>query len=117
MVTITELHSYSKSKNNADWIAACEKYIQETKSNWSNGKYYFGGQIPLNINNHITEQIIQDATNKNKKSMENVYDSFEMGSIHQHLKQFHTMLQIIESYTNEKSYFTEDELNLHKQLV
>lgn len=103
MVTITQLLEFSVKNNNTDWIAACENYINETKSDWSHGKYYFGGQIPLDLDDTITDQIIKDATNKNKIASRDVYNSFEMGSVQRHLTQFNKIIQIIESYTNLKN--------------
>jgi len=38
-----------------------QKYLADTKESWSKGKYYLGGQIPLNLNDKITPELIAKA--------------------------------------------------------
>ena len=38
-----------------------QKYIDETKSSWSGGKYYLGGQIKLDPNEPITPELFKKA--------------------------------------------------------
>jgi len=38
-----------------------QKYLADTKDGCSKGKYYLGGQIPLNLNDKITPELIAKA--------------------------------------------------------
>ena len=38
-----------------------QKYIDDSKSSWSNGKYYLGGQIKLDPNEPITPELFKKA--------------------------------------------------------
>jgi hypothetical protein len=38
-----------------------QSYLDTIKSSWSNGKYYLGGQIPLNPNDEITPALFKKA--------------------------------------------------------
>jgi|688.fasta_scaffold602707_2 hypothetical protein len=38
-----------------------QTYLDDAKSSWSKGKYYLGGQIPLNPNDEITPELVKKA--------------------------------------------------------
>jgi len=38
-----------------------QKYLKDTQSSWANGKYWLGGQIPLDPNAEITPELIAKA--------------------------------------------------------
>jgi hypothetical protein len=40
-----------------------QRYLDNTKSSWSDGKYYLGGQIKLDLDDEITPKLIAKAWN------------------------------------------------------
>ena len=59
-----------------------QKYIEDTKSEWFNGKYYLGGQIKLDPNEPITPELFAKAWKPDSDGSCNDYcNSFEYASI------------------------------------
>ena len=59
-----------------------QKYIDDTKSEWFNGKYYLGGQIKLDPNEPITPELLAKAWKPYSDGSCNDYcNSFEYASI------------------------------------
>lgn len=59
-----------------------KKYIDDTKSSWSKGKYYLGGQIDLDPNEPITPELLAKAWKPYTDGSCNDYsNSFEYASI------------------------------------
>jgi hypothetical protein len=52
---------------------AVEAYSADTKSNWSKGKYWLGGQIPMNPDDKITDALHQP---KRKMRQKRSYDLY-----------------------------------------
>lgn len=60
---------------------AVEAYSADTKSNWSKGKYWLGGQIQMNPDDKITDALIAQVKQLFVGSDKYVCNSFEMASI------------------------------------
>ena len=59
-----------------------QKYIDDTKSSWSGGKYYLGGQIKLDPNEPITPELFKKAWKPFLDgSCDDYCNSFEYASI------------------------------------
>ena len=59
-----------------------QKYIDDSKSSWSSGKYYLGGQIRVDPNEPITPELIAKAWKPYTDGSCNDYcNSFEYASI------------------------------------
>ena len=76
------------------------KYLQDTKSNWSNGMYYLGGFIKMKANEDITFKKINEV----KKVREQRYkedspcNSAEIGSIRIAEEQLDNIETILKKY-------------------
>lgn len=61
------------------------EYFDDTKSSWSKGCFYLGGQVPLRIDNEITIDLIKKVRRIDQQQI-NSYgepvNSFEMASIY-----------------------------------
>jgi hypothetical protein len=63
-------------------ISIIQKYIDDTKTSWSKGKYWLGGQIKLDPNEPITPELFKQAWKPYLDGMGDYYcNSFEYGSI------------------------------------
>jgi hypothetical protein len=60
------------------------KYLNNTKDSWSKGKFYLGGQIPMNLDEEITFSKINNVREISKQKMIDIAicNSFEMSSIY-----------------------------------
>jgi hypothetical protein len=73
-------------------------YIAETKSSWSKGKYWLGGQIPMNPNDKITDALIQKVQKINDNSDDYACNSAEMASIWRAKRQFTEIKNLVQRY-------------------
>jgi hypothetical protein len=76
-------------------------YHNNTTDNWSNGKYYLHGQLPLLPDTPITNQIIDDAKNIHiQRGMEygNPCNSFESSSIACSINHYKQLILILVRY-------------------
>lgn len=80
------------------------KYKKDSESTWSNGKYYLYGQIPLDCDVPITQNLLQSAIDENNKRF-NEYggpcNSFEAASIACSEKRFTNLLKLLDFYYNK----------------
>jgi hypothetical protein len=58
-----------------------QEYLDNSKSSWSNGKYYLGGQIQLNPNDKITPELFKTAWKMMDDSGYDYTNSFEYFSV------------------------------------
>ena len=77
------------------------EYIADTKSSWSGGKYWLGGQIPMNPNDKITEALIQKVQKINDDSDDYACNSAEMASIWRAKSQFAQIKTLVQRYQNK----------------
>jgi hypothetical protein len=84
-------------------------YFDDTKSTWSNGTFYLGGQIKMNPDEEITLDKIKEVR-KISKQREIEYggpcNSWEAASINSHNNRLNQMEEIIKAYT-KIMYFRE----------
>ena len=76
-------------------------YIADTKSSWSGGKYWLGGQIPMNPNDKITDALIQKVQKINDNSDGYACNSAEMASIWRAKRQFSQIKDLVQRYQNK----------------
>jgi len=94
------------------------KYLQDTKSNWSNGMYYLGGFIKMKANEDITFKKINEV----KKVREQRYkedspcNSAEIGSIRIAEEQLDNIETILKKYEQINKLRIEKELNKIQKL-
>jgi hypothetical protein len=77
------------------------EYIAETKASWSKGKYWLGGQIPMNPNDKITDKLIQKVQKMNDESDGYACNSAEMASIWRAKSQFSQIKDLVQRYQNK----------------
>ena len=84
-------------------------YFDDTKSTWSNGTFYLGGQIKMNPDEEITLDKIKEVR-KISKQREIEYagprNSWEAASFNSHNNRLNQMEEIIKAYT-KIMYFRE----------
>jgi hypothetical protein len=76
------------------------KYLKDTKQYWSDGKFYLGGQIPIETNEEITFSKINNIKEIQKqKNIEiGACNSFEIASINASKRELNEMEIILEKY-------------------
>jgi hypothetical protein len=74
--------------------SAVIQYITNTKSKWSNGKYWLGGQIQLSPDDKITNILITNVNKKINDTDDYACNSFELASI-RHAKSNFEQIQIL----------------------
>ena len=76
-----------------------QKYIDDSKSSWSKGKYYLGGQITLDPNEPITPELFKKAWKPFLDGSCNDYcNSFEYASILNAKSGLCSIAKIVEKY-------------------
>ena len=87
-----------------DVLKALDEYKKDAESTWSNGKYYLYGQIPLDCDVPITQNLLQSAINENNTRF-NEYggpcNSFEAASIACSENRFTNLLKLLDFYYNK----------------
>ena len=91
--------------------SAVKEYIENTKSKWSSGNYWLGGQIKLDPNDKITEEIINKV--QKKYDVEDIYycNSIEMASIWHSKRQLSEIQKVVEQYRDHKKKILLTDLN------
>ena len=87
-----------------DVLKALDEYKKDAETTWSNGKYYLYGQIPIDCDVPITQNLLQSAIDENNKRF-NEYggpcNSFEAASIACSEKRFTNLLKLLDFYYNK----------------
>ena len=89
-------------------------YLDNTKSSWSGGKYYLGGQIELGLDDEITNELIAKAWKEFGDSY--ACNSAEMASIWRSERQLGEIETIVKKYIEIYKMRVEDELLKIKSL-
>jgi hypothetical protein len=87
-----------------------QEYLEDTKSRWSNGKYWLGGHIQINLNDVIIPELLAKAdrlTNANA----DVCNSFEMASVLRGKRQFTEINAVVKRYVEVQKQRILCELN------
>ena len=58
-----------------------QQYLNDSKSSWGKGKYYLGGQIPLNPNDKITPELFKNVWKLIAEGGGDYCNSFEYFSV------------------------------------
>jgi hypothetical protein len=87
-------------------------YLDNTKSSWSGGKYYLGGQIKLGLDDEITPELIAQVWNKFDDSY--ACNSAELASIWDAKDKLSSIETIIKKYNEIQKMRILHELNKTK---
>ena len=82
-------------------LTVLQVYYNNTVDQWSGGKYYLHGQLPLLPDTPITQQIIDDAKNIHiQRGMDygSPCNSFESASINTSINRYNQIIMIIDLY-------------------
>ena len=106
-------------QNKTEFIITTEtvldEYLSDTKSSWSKGKYYLGGQIKLDPNDIITDELIKKVNDiYSDPSKLDYCNSAEMASIWRATRQMKEMTIIVERYKEIQKKRILKELNKTK---
>ena len=76
------------------------KYFKDTTQSWSNGKFYLGGQVPMNPNEEITFLKINNAKKIHQQKMIDFdyFNSWEMANVNASKRDLNEMEIILEKY-------------------
>jgi hypothetical protein len=92
-----------------------QKYIDDTKSSWSKGKYYLGGQLKLDPNDPITPELIKKAWKPFLDGSCNDYcNSFEYASILGAKRGLESIVKIVGKYIEVQKLRIMEELEKTK---
>jgi len=87
-----------------DVLKTLDEYKKVAETTWSNGKYYLYGQIPIDCDVPITQNLLQSAIDENNKRF-NEYggpcNSFEAASIACSENRFNNLLKLLDFYYNK----------------
>ena len=87
------------------------KYLQDTKSTWSKGRFFLGGQVALGIDDEFTLDLIHKVKEKNQKIIlsNDFYNGFELMSINGKIIDLNDMENIILKFMeiNNELFFLE----------
>lgn len=92
-----------------------DEYLSDTKSSWSKGKYYLGGQIKLDPNDIITDELIKKVNDIYSNPSEIYYcNNAEMASVMRSMRNMNEMTVIVERYKEVQKNRILKELNKTK---
>lgn len=76
------------------------KYFKDTKESWSKGKFFLGGQIPMELDEEITFSKINNVREISKQRMNDIgiCNSWEMASVYAAERQLNEMEIILTKY-------------------
>jgi len=99
MVNLNVLKEYAILLNDEKYLLLIDKYFKTTTQKWTSGKYYLGGQVPLNPDEDITEDhlIIVDSKNKQGLAM-GACNSMEYASMMTALNDYALISDLIKKY-------------------
>ena len=96
-MSLLQLKTYSEQTNNTAALYVINAYIQTTEESWTKGKYYLGGQLPLNISESITRDHLNIVGQKNASAGEPC-NSWENISMQKSRYEFNIIKELIDSY-------------------
>ena len=92
-----------------------EVYLIDTQSRWSEGKYYLGGQIKLDPDDVITDELIKMVNDIYSKPSEMYYcNSAEMASVWRSMQHITELTAILKRYKEIQKKRIMTELNKTK---
>ena len=100
-MNLLQLKEYAVQTNNASALYIINEYLKTTEESWSKGKYYFGGQVPLDITEDITDQHWNTVQQKNKAAVsQGACNSWENMTMNKSFQEFNVLKMLIDSYSN-----------------
>lgn len=109
--TIFNLYHYIQNEDNRkDMIeqslkpSVIETYYSNTKQSYTNGYFYLGGHLPIQLQQEITPKHIETVKqiNQQQNGNENMANSWEYQSSIAHEITFNEFVRIIEYFYNKK---------------
>ena len=74
-----------------------QEYIEDTKSSWSKGCYWLGGQVKLNPSDKITEELLEKVQKIQNEPYE-ACNSAELASIWRSTRQFSQITTLVQQF-------------------
>ena len=90
-----------------------QEYLEDSKLRWSNGKYWLGGNIKMNLDDAITPELLTNVRRLLNDS-EDYCNSFEMASVLRTKRQFGEICAIVKRYVEVQKQRILCELNKTK---
>ena len=90
-----------------------QEYLEDSKLRWSNGKYWLGGNIKMNLDDAITPELLTNVRRLLNDS-EDYCNSFEMASVLRTKRQFGEICAIVKRYVEVQKRRILCELNKTK---
>ncbi len=77
-----------------------KEYQDDSKSNWSKGRFWLGGQVPMDLNEEITLKKIANVKKISEERFKEygACNSAEMASVWRSQRQIHEMEKIVQKY-------------------
>jgi hypothetical protein len=99
-------------------LTVIKEYQVDSKSSWSKGKYWLGGQVPMNLDEEITLEKIANVRNIGIQRFEEygACNSAEMASVWRAQRQIDEMEKIVEKYLQIYKIRVNDELIKYTKL-
>lgn len=94
MPTLIQLKAFAEQNNHVQGLTVVNKYIKETSESWTKGKYYLGGQLPLGLEDTITEENLT-FVRKCQEKFGCPCNSWELGSMQQSGEDFSVIEKLI----------------------
>ena len=80
------------------------RYVKQTNETWTKGKYYLGGQVPLNIDDEITGDIMYDVHHRTFIQARDIANSWEMASVQRAETDFLEFQDLVNTYKRIVKY-------------
>ena len=90
-----------------------QEYLEDSKSRWSNGKYWLGGHIQMNLDDAITPELLTNVR-RLLNANPDYCNSFEMASVLRTKRQFGEICAIVKRYVEVQKQRILCELNKTK---
>ena len=100
-MNLLQLNEYAEQTNNTVALTIINGYLKTTKESWTKGKYYFGGQIPLDTTEDITGDHLKLVQEKNNSAMaQGACNSWEQMSMSKSVHEFNVIKKTINMRLN-----------------
>ena len=90
-----------------------QEYMEDTKTSWSKGGYWLGGQVKLNPNDKITQEMLEKVQKIQNEPYE-ACNSAELASIWRSNRQFSQITTLVQQFRDNAKKRVLHELNKTK---
>ena len=102
MVNLLQLKKFSEQTNNKSALYIINAYIKTTEESWTKGKNYFGGQVPLDLTEDISDNYLNLVQQKNNSAIsQGACNSWENMSMQKSFHEFDILKTLIDSHTRQ----------------